>query len=59
MGPLKVLRGSPLVDNLGWVDVNPKSLQHKKYREQHYLNYSSPVTVYFFCRQCFWYWRLY
>ena len=31
MGPLKVLRTSPLTDDLGWVDVNPKTMQHKKY----------------------------
>ena len=31
MGPLDVLRTSPLVDEMGWVDVHPKTMQHKKY----------------------------
>ena len=31
MGPLAVVKESPIADEGGWVDVNPKTLQHKKY----------------------------
>ena len=32
MGPLDVMKGSPLCDQLGWVDVNKETLQHVRYR---------------------------
>ena len=31
MGPLDVVKESPLADQLGWVDVDKETLQHKKY----------------------------
>ncbi|KAM6961005.1 sulfide:quinone oxidoreductase, mitochondrial [Aplochiton taeniatus] len=31
MGPSEVLKGSPLADEAGWLDVNRDHLQHKKY----------------------------
>lgn len=31
MGPIKVLKSSPLSDEAGWLDVNKHNLQHKKY----------------------------
>ena len=31
MGPLDVVKDSPLADSAGWVDVNKETLQHKKY----------------------------
>ena len=33
MGPLDVMKGSPLCDQQGWVDVNKETLQHVKYCE--------------------------
>lgn len=30
MGPLNVLKGSPIADTAGWVDVNAGTLQHNK-----------------------------
>ncbi|MFU0762164.1 FAD/NAD(P)-binding oxidoreductase [Staphylococcus pasteuri] len=31
MGPLNVIKNSPLSDDSGWVDVNPTTMQHQKY----------------------------
>ncbi|CAI8018762.1 Sulfide:quinone oxidoreductase, mitochondrial [Geodia barretti] len=31
MAPLDFMVGQPISDQLGWVDVDPKTLQHKKY----------------------------
>lgn len=31
MGPLDIMKGSPICDQLGWVDVNRETLQHIKY----------------------------
>lgn len=31
MGPPEVLKGSSLEDEVGWLDVNKDTLQHKKY----------------------------
>lgn len=33
MGPLDFMVGQPIADELGWVDVDPYTLQHKKYGE--------------------------
>ena len=33
MAPLDVMKGQPIADDIGWVDVNPQTLQHKKYGE--------------------------
>ena len=32
MGPLDVMKGSPICDEAGWVDVNKETLQHKTYQ---------------------------
>ena len=31
MGPLDVIKKSPLSDGAGWLDVNPQTMQHKKF----------------------------
>lgn len=31
MGPLEVMKGSPLADSVGWADINKDTLQHNKY----------------------------
>ena len=31
MGPLDFMKGQPIVDAGGWVDVDQYTLQHKKY----------------------------
>ena len=31
MGPLDVVKDSPLADTAGWVDVEKETLQHKRY----------------------------
>lgn len=31
MGPLNVVKNSLLSDDLGWLNVNPQTLQHKTY----------------------------
>lgn len=31
MGPLEVIKSSPLADSMGWVDINKNTLQHNKY----------------------------
>ena len=31
MGPNLVIKGSPLADEVGWLDVNKDNLQHKRY----------------------------
>ncbi|XP_003382833.1 PREDICTED: sulfide:quinone oxidoreductase, mitochondrial-like [Amphimedon queenslandica] len=31
MGPLDVIKESPLADGAGWLDVNPQTMQHKKF----------------------------
>lgn len=31
MGPLNVMKGQPIADDLGWVDVDKLTLRHKKY----------------------------
>ena len=31
MAPLDFMVDQPITDELGWVDVNPLTLQHKKY----------------------------
>ena len=33
MAPLDVMKGQPIADDIGWVDVNPRTLQHKTYGE--------------------------
>ena len=31
MGPNLVIKGSPLADEAGWLDINKDTLQHNKY----------------------------
>lgn len=31
MGPSTVVKGSPLADEAGWLDLNKETLQHKKF----------------------------
>eukprot|EP00123_Amoebidium_parasiticum_P011551 comp20780_c0_seq1/m.27292 comp20780_c0_seq1/g.27292 ORF comp20780_c0_seq1/g.27292 comp20780_c0_seq1/m.27292 type:complete len:415 (-) comp20780_c0_seq1:627-1871(-) len=31
MGPIEIMKGSPIANAAGWVDVNPATLQHAKY----------------------------
>lgn len=31
MGPSLVIKGSPLADEIGWLDLNKETLQHTKY----------------------------
>lgn len=31
MGPSSVIKGSPLADEIGWLDLNKETLQHTKY----------------------------
>ena len=33
MGPLDVMKGQPVCDEAGWVDVNKNTLQHNRYSE--------------------------
>ena len=33
MGPLDFMKGQPIADADGWVDVDKQTLQHKKYRK--------------------------
>ena len=39
MGPLDFMKGQPISDEGGWVDVNKNTLQHKKYRKSLYHPY--------------------
>ncbi len=34
MGPLEVMKGQPVSDDAGWLDVDKNTLQHKKYGEK-------------------------
>jgi len=33
MGPLEVMKGQPVSDAAGWLDVNKNTLQHNTYSE--------------------------
>ena len=33
MGPLDFMKGQPISDEAGWVDVDKETLQHKNYRK--------------------------
>lgn len=47
MGPLDFMVGQPIADELGWVDVDPYTLQHKKYGEMYMIHH---CMVYSFCK---------
>ena len=45
MGPLDVMKGSPLSDESGWVDVNKETLQHKSFENVFSLGDCSNVPT--------------
>ena len=45
MGPLDLIRKSPLADAAGWVDVDQGSLQHKKYENVFSLGDASSLPT--------------
>ena len=46
MGPLDFMKGQPIADELGWVDVDKETLRHKKYGEQGHSREGSLITIF-------------